>query len=226
MRLRLLIRRLSVSSPRVAVRSALPWPFRWAVLAVVFGFCAAIELWAFQLGREIAELNGGAKIELQQARPKLVTLQAKLSAAVMARDQAQTIADTAGTLVNTEKEATTGLMAQNRQLDVENRKLKDDLGFFKKLIPSTGGEGIAVRGLQAELLNGSQTKWQVGVMQSQKNAPEFNGRLEVSITGTSQGKPWTGALPGGAQDLKFRQYGRTEGLFELPAQTTVKNVSV
>ena len=158
MRLRLLIRRLSVSSPRVAVRRALPWPFRWAVLAVVFGFCAAIELWAFQLGREIAELNGGAKIELQQARPKLVTLQANLSAAVMARDQAQTIADTAGTLVNTEKEATTGLMAQNCQLDAENRKLKDDLGFFEELIPSTVGERIVLRGLQAELLNGSQIK--------------------------------------------------------------------
>ena len=63
-------------------------------------------------------------------------------------------------------------------------------------------------------------------MQSQKDGPEFNGRLEVSFTGTSQGKPWTGALPGGAQDLKFRQYGSTEGLFELPAQTTVKTVSV
>ena len=124
MRLRLLIRRLSVSLPRVAVRRALPWPFRWAVLAVVFGFCVAIELWAFQLGREIAELDGGAKIELQQARAKLVTLQAKLSAAVMAQDKAQNIADTAGTLVNTEKEATTGLMAQNRRLDAENRKLK------------------------------------------------------------------------------------------------------
>ena len=144
--------------PGVAVRSALPWPFRWAVLAVVFGFCAATGLWAFQLGREIAELDGGAKIELQQARAKLVILRAELSAAVTARDKAQTIADTAGTLVNTEKEATTSLMAQNCQLDAENRKLKDDLGFFEELIPSTGGERIVVRGLQAELLNGSQIK--------------------------------------------------------------------
>ena len=110
------------------------------------------------MGREIAGLDGGAKIELQQARAKLVILRAELSAAVTARDKAQTIADTAGTLVNTEKEATTGLMAQNCQLDAENRKLKDDLGFFEELIPSTGGERIVVRGLQAELLNGSQIK--------------------------------------------------------------------
>ena len=226
MRLRLLLRRLSVSSPRVAVRSALPWPFRWAVLAIVFGFCAAIGLWAFEFGREIAGLDGGAGVELERARTELVTLRAELSNAVVAREKAQTIADTAGTLVTAEKAASTGLIAHNRLLDAENRKLKDDLGFFEKLIPATGSEGIAVRGLQAELVNGSQIKWQVVVMQSQKNAPEFNGRLEVSFAGTSQGKPWVGVLPGGAQDLKFRQYGRTEGLFELPAQTTVKTVSV
>jgi len=50
MRLRLLMRRLTVSAPRMAVRSALPWPFRWAVWAIVAGFCAAIALWAFEFG--------------------------------------------------------------------------------------------------------------------------------------------------------------------------------
>ena len=210
----------------MAVRSALPWPFRWAMLAIVFGFCAAIGLWAFELGREIAGLDGGARAELERARIELVTLRAELSQAVMGREKAQTVADTAGTLMTAEKAATAGLLAHNRQLDSENRKLKDDLGFFEKLIPSTGGDGVTVRGLQAEVLNGSQVKWQVVVMQSQKNAPEFNGRLEVSFSGISHGKPWVGVLPDGAQSLKFRQYGRTEGVFDLPAQTTVKTVSV
>lgn len=50
MRFRLLRRRLTISAPRVAVRSALPWPLRWIMLAVVFGFCAAIALWAFEFG--------------------------------------------------------------------------------------------------------------------------------------------------------------------------------
>ena len=210
----------------MSVRSALPWPFRWAVLALVFGFCAAIGLWAFEFGKEIAGLDGGAKEDLAQARIELTTLRAELATAVVAREKAQTIADTAGTLVVAEKAATSGLMSQNRQLDADNRKLKDDLGFFEKLIPAAGGEGIAVRGLQAEVLDGRHVKWQVVVMQSQKNPPEFNGRLEVSFSGVSNGKPWVATMPGGAQELKFRQYGRTEGVFELPAQTTVKIVSV
>ena len=47
MRFRLLRRRLTISAPRVAVRSALPWPLRWLVLALVMGLSGAAALWAF-----------------------------------------------------------------------------------------------------------------------------------------------------------------------------------
>jgi hypothetical protein len=32
-------------------------------------------------------------------------------------------------------------------------------------------------------------------------------------------------LPGGTQDLRFRQYRRLEGVVDLPEQAVVKNVS-
>lgn len=226
MRFRLLRRRLTISAPRMSVRSALPWPFRWAGLAIMLGFCAAIGLWAFEFGKDIAGLDGGAKEELARARAELATLREEMAGAKLARDKAQSIADTASTVLTAEKAAQEGLMVQNRQLESDNRKLKDDLGFFEKLIPSTGVQGIAVRGFQAEVLDGRRVKWQVMLMQALKNAPEFNGRLELSFAGLQNGKPWLATLPGGGQDLKFRQYGRTEGIFELPAQTTVKTVSV
>jgi len=44
MRLKLLRRRLSISAPRMIVRSHLPWPLRWAVVALMFGFSAALAL--------------------------------------------------------------------------------------------------------------------------------------------------------------------------------------
>ena len=65
MRFRLLRRRLTISAPRVAVRSALPWPLRWLMLAVVFGFCAAVALWALfkytTLGFDIRALGANAR---------------------------------------------------------------------------------------------------------------------------------------------------------------------
>lgn len=57
MRFRLLRRRLTISAPRVAIRSAMPWPLRWLVLALALGLSAATALWAFEFGKSIAGLE-------------------------------------------------------------------------------------------------------------------------------------------------------------------------
>lgn len=225
MRLRLLRRRLTISAPRMAVRSALPWPFRWALFAIVFGFCAAIGLWAFEFGKDIAGLENGSKDELVRLRTEVTALRSELASVKDERDQAQSIANTAGTLVTTEKATHERLLSQVKQLEVDNHSLRDDLGFFEKLIPTAGVDGVAIRGLQAELQNNTKVKWQVLVMQSNKNAPEFNGKLEISFTGFLGGKPWMATLQGGPQVIKIRQYGRLEGEYELPAQAVVKGVT-
>lgn len=226
MRLRLLIRRLTVSAPRMAVRSAMPWPLRWLALAVVFGFCAALALWAFEFGKDIAGLERGSKEELQRARTDLATLQSELVTVRAARDRAQSVANTVDTLLTTEKVAQETLLARNKQLEAENRGLRDDLGFFEKLIPTSGGgAGVAIRGLQAELRNEHEMKWQVLVIQANKNAPEFNGQLELSLSGLLNGKPWLSTMPGGSQAIRLTQYGRMEGVFELPPHVVVKSLS-
>lgn len=209
----------------MAVRSALPWPFRWAVLAIVFGFCAAIGLWAFEFGKDIAGLEKGSREEVQRLRTELTNVQIELAAARSERDQAQSIANTAGTLVTAEKASQERVLAQVKQLEMESRTLRDDLGFFEKLIPAVGGEGMAIRGLQADLQSGSKLKWQVLVIQSGKNPAEFNGRLEVLFTGVLNGKPWVATLPGESPAIKVRQYGRMEGVFDVPAQVAIKGMS-
>ena len=225
MRFRLLRRRLTISAPRMSVRSALPWPFRWAVFAIVLGFCAAIGLWAFEFGKDIAGLERGSKEELVRLRAEVASLRQELDKAKELRDQAQSVANTAGTLVTTEKAAQQQLVAQAQQLELDNRRLRDDLGFFEKLIPTSGGDGVAIRGVQAELTGASTVKWQVLVIQASKNAPEFAGRLELSFSGTLNGKPWIGALPEGPREVSVHQYGRFDGEFELPAQVVLKLVS-
>jgi len=225
MRLRLFLRRLTVSAPRMAVRSALPWPLRWLALAVVFGFCAALALWAFELGKNIAGLDAGNQQQLQNIQAELTALRAEGEALKQARDQAQMIANTADTMLTTQKVAQERLVAQNKQLQADNQSLRDDLGFFEKLIPTAGAAGLAIRGLQAELRNGREIKWQVLVIQSQKNPPEFSGQLDLTFTGVQNGKPWTAALAGGAQAFKLKQYGRMTGVFSPPPQVTVSSVT-
>jgi hypothetical protein len=224
MRLRLLLRRLTISAPRMSVRSAMPWPLRWAVAAMVLGLCAAIGLWAFEFGRDIAGLDHGTKQELIQMREQMVTMRTELDKAAQERDKAQSIANTAGTLVTAGKASEDRFIEQVKQLQADNQSLRSDLGFFEKLIPSNGVDGVAIRGLQAELQNGKDLKWQVLVIQTSKNAAEFNGRLDLSFSGLLNGKPWSATLPGGPQTLVIKQYGRLEGVFEVPAQVLVKSV--
>jgi hypothetical protein len=218
MRFKLLRRRLTISSPRMRVRNAMPWPLQWAAAAVVLGFCGAISLWAFEKGKDIAGVDSTAKEELNRLREDVVALRTE-------RDRIQSILNTSGSAMTVERAAQERLSAQIRTLEAENRTLRQDLGFFEKLTAASGTEAVAIRGLQAEVLSGTQLKWQVLVIQPVKNAPEFRGKLELSLSGTQDGKPWMMPLPGGAQPLQFRQYRRLEGMVDLPPQVVVKNVS-
>lgn len=225
MRLRLLLRRLTVSAPRMTVRSNLPWPVRWVVLAVVFGFCASISLWAFEFGKEISGLDKGTKQELQKTRILAAALESEILRLKSELDIAQSVANTAGTVMASEKANQEKLIEQIKLLTADNQGLKDDLGFFEKLIPATGGEQISIRRLQAELLGSPDIKWQVLVIQTVKNSPEFSGRLELTLAGLQNGKPWTSALPAGPQSFKMKQYGRLEGVFSIPPHVVVKVIT-
>jgi hypothetical protein len=197
----------------------MPWPLRWATAAIVLGFCGAISLWAFELGKNIAGVDTPDGTELVALRDEVARLRSE-------RDKAQSFLNTSGSLITAERSAQERLVAQIRKLEAENRALRDDLGFFEKLMPAGGtAEALAIRGLQVEVMGGSQLHWQVLVIQPVKNAPEFKGKLVLTVAGTLDGKPWMMDLPDGPHDLRFRQYRRLEGMVDLPEQAVVKNVS-
>lgn len=202
----------------MTVRSALPWPLRWIAAALVLGFSAAIAMWAFDVGKGIAGLDSNDREELSLLRQEVSNLRAD-------RDKTQSIANISGSLLTAEKALQEKMVSQIRQLELENRALRDDLGFFEKLLPTSGTEVASIRSLQAEVLSDTQLKWQVLVLQPVKNAPTFNGKLEITVNGTQDGKAWAMSLPGGPQALKFRQYRRVEGVLDLPPQTVVKTVT-
>ncbi len=225
MRLRLLLRRFTVSAPRMTVSTSLPWPLRWALAAIVLGFCAAIALWAFEFGRDLA-LDGSSRTELARLKTELESAQKELATLKVERDKARTVANTADTLVTAEKTTRESLVAQNRLLEQENRALRDDLGFFEKLIPANQADGISVRALNAELVGNKTLKWQVLVIQSGKKQTDFEGTLKVSFTGVQNGKSWSANLPGSPPSISVHQYGRVNGEFEIPSQVVVKSISV
>lgn len=222
MRWRLIRRRLSISSPRMAVRSHMPWPLRWAVAALMLGFSAALALWAFEFGRNIAGLNQDGR----HASELITQLRQQLDDARRDRDAAQSVANSADSLLKAEKVTQQRLAEQVKSLEAENLALKDDLGFFERLLPASGS-GLSVRGLQAEAAGQGQLRFQLLIMQQGGRAqPEFKGKVELLLSGTRDGRPWADSAPTFSQPLAFKQYRRVEGLLNLPANSTVKQVQV
>lgn len=213
----------------MSVRSAMPWPLRWIVAAVTLGFCAAVGLWAFEFGRNIASIEGDRVGYVEQLEQQLNELRRQARNMKDERDEALAKANTASTLMAAEKAAQERLTELNKQLETDNQRLRDDLGFFERLIPTEGGaESLAIRGLQAVVQQdgvGQQVKWQVLVIQPQKNAREFSGQLEVHFIGVQAGRPWSAPLPQGAQPIRLRQYARAEGTFQLPPDTEIRSIS-
>jgi hypothetical protein len=218
MRWKLLRRRLSLSAPRMIVRSHLPWPLRWAVLAVAFGFSAALALWAFEFGKEIAGLDRGAKEELAQLRVELAALRER-------HGQAQQIANSADSLLKAERAAQERLAQQVRQLEIDKQSLQDELGFFQRLMPASG-EGLQVRGLSAEAQGAGQLRYQMLLVHQASGQDEFRGRYEVVLSGQIEGRHWEQAFAGGPKPLQLRRVTRVTGLIDHPPGAVIKSLQV
>ncbi len=200
------------------VRSHLPWPLRWAAVAVMLGFSAALAMWAFEFGKDIAGLDRDAKAELTRLRDEVTQLRTEHA-------QARQIADTADSLLKTERTALERLSQQVRQLQADKQALQTDLGLFEKLLPA-GKDNVQLRGLQADLQAPGKLRYQVLLVHSGKGSTEFKGRYEVQLSGQLEGRPWTLAMPGGPQAFEIRQVTRVEGVIDHPVNAVIKTLQV
>lgn len=202
----------------MSVRSSLPWPLRWAVGALALGFSAALGLWAFEFGKDIAGLDRHTEREFLALRAQVDDLTQQLS-------KAQEVANTSQSLLTTEQVAQEQLALQIKQLQADNEMLRSDLGFFERLLPSAGGGALNIRGLQAERISTEQYKWQVLIIQAAKNSPEFVGTIQVSLSGTLNGKPWSINTNDVPESVVVRSYLRKEGVMDVPPQAVVRSIT-
>ena len=205
------------------VRSHMPWPLRWVILALMLGFSAALALWAFEFGKEIAGLDRNAKAELLELRSQAEKLKAE-------RDAAVSTANTAESKWKTDQASYDSLVQQLKTSQTEVMALKADLGFFERLLPANSSgsdnQGISVRGLQLEPQAPGQLRFQLLLMQLGKTLPEFQGHYELTLAGHLDGKPWTWVPPLTKTNVVLKQYLRLEGMIEFPVAAVVKGVTV
>jgi hypothetical protein len=219
MKFRLLRRRLTISAPRMTVSSALPWPFRWMAIAVVLGVCAAIFMWAFEFGRDFAGIQGGDAEALKTVRQEVQQLREE-------RDKALMAASASVSLVAAEKVVQERLAEEAKRLEAENRNLKDDLAFYEQLVPGVPGEGLSIKAFQVQIVAPAQLSWQVLLMQPQRHAPEFSGRVDVVLSGVLANTPWSSPPSDDGVPVKMTLNQRLRGTIQLPAGVTVRTATI
>ena len=217
MRWKLFRRRLSISAPRMIVRSHLPWPLRWAIYALALGFSAALALWAFEFGRSIAGLDRGDKEALKRLRVEIELVRDE-------RDKARAVANSADSRLLSERTAQDKLTQQLKQVQADNAALKEELRFFDHVLPSNANAGLSVRALQAQSGKSGQIKMQMLLMQSGREAAEFKGAYQVTLAGTLNGQAWSTVMP--PKPISMKRNLRLDIPLPVPLPAVVKTLHV
>jgi hypothetical protein len=222
-------RRMTVSAPRLTVKTHVPWPLKVLAGAVVLGLGAVVAMYTYDYGRRFAGFN---KDEVQV---EMANLRAQIADLTAERDQLTKLANEAEAKLSMEKSAQQQLAKQAKALETENTKLKEDMGFFESLMPASAEPGtVAIRSLRAQPDGTPNTlRYKLLVMQGGRPDRDFQGQLQLVVNGTQNGKPTTLLFPDKANDAKtataqwgvnFRRFQRLEGTVVLPEGTVVKSV--
>ena len=220
---KLWLRRWSVSPARMTIKNHLPWPLRAIFIAIVVGLGGAIAMWAYDAGRSFTGFNPGATKE------QLATLREQLQQVSAERDQFQTTVNAAESRLNIERSFQAQLTEQIKNLEAENGKLKDDLSFFEGLLPA-GAQGVAIRSFRVEMVEPTQLRYRLLLMQGGKSNVDFTGNYQLVLTLFQNGKNAMMTLPkpeaAASFRLSFKHYQRVEGVLDIPEGATVKSVQV
>ncbi len=228
MKLKLWLRNLSISAPRVAVRTQLPWAMRAALVLVVLGVAGAGLFAVYHYAMNVKAPDRDAILaELESER-------AQFQRAVAERDHFAAQAVQAENQLNIERAMQQQIATQIKSLEDDNARLKSDLAFFESLLPAqSGARGLLIRSFKLQPdADDSTVRYRLLVQQSGKPERDFVGRVVLKVSLLKDGLSTSLQLPdpaypaAGPAPLSFRHYQRIEGTFPLPAGATVSSVQV
>lgn len=226
---------MSVSAPKMRIRSDLPWHLK--IVFALLGLLLMVAIAYFVYNTEVANLAAnsaaGSATGSSENQQQMLELTEQLRQVSDERDHYSSIVNGAESQRNIERAAQNQLLSQMKTLETENAKLKEDLAFFDSLLPTNiGVQGVTIQRLKAELVAPNQVRYRMLVMQGQRGAGEFVGNLQLSVTvqlqGQSQVKVISFPEAGDADSVRFRlafkYYQRLEGDLNLPPGMTIKTV--
>lgn len=222
------VRNLSVSGPRVAVRTQLPWPLRalLAFIALALAFAAGLASGEF--------LRGVGQTERAAQGVELDELRAQLARAVAERDREAAAAVNWESRLKVEQSAQEQVRVQVKLLEDENARLKGDLAFFESLLPTpVNAKGVVIRSFRVQAdSEPNSMRYRLLVQQSGRPERDFVGEVTLTVNLRNGDRSTVVQLPdpampsAGPAPLSFRHYQRLEGNFQVPEGAAVRSVLV
>ena len=234
MKARLLRQRLSVSAPKMTVRTHVPLVAKIAIGVVAAVVALGIGGWFAR--SEIAHTAFG------DANPEVQRLAEENRALREERDRLLESSNTVDSSRAMDRSTIKGLGEQIARLEADNTRLKEDVAFFEAATAdrtSTAAKdpgGIAIRRFQVTQDRAAHTaRYRILLTQDSKANREFTGSLQLALNVVQGGKAVTIAVPGeapqaaggpdgGQYAVVFRSYKRLDGSFALPADAVLKSV--
>jgi len=221
---------MSVSAPRVRVRSTLPWPVRALLAFLAAALAAAAGVATYEYGRDFA---GPDRRELAAQIEQLST---QLHETADERDRSTAQANSYEGELKVERAAQQQLMQQLRTLEEEGTRLKADLAFYDSLLPAgKSDKGIVIRSFRLQPEDESQRmRFRLLIQQSGKADRDFVGSVKMEVKFTQKAGNFIYEIPEAdaapertkAFELSFRHYQRLEGTFTLPTGAVARSVLV
>jgi hypothetical protein len=221
-----------ISAPRMAVRTALSWPWRALAVVTLLVVIGGMWWWGFDFGqifggfnrREVEAKLAAIETEAVQLRAEVAELRVKSTAL----DSELGIAKGA--------EATLG--KQVRELQSENSQLKEELVFLQKLVADSNKQvGLQIQRLSVERLRDDQFRYSLLVVRGGNPTAAFEGHLTLAATvippatAGATPRPTVTALPDDQPDtaaplkLNFKYYQRVEGSFRVPPGSQLRSLT-
>ncbi len=225
MKYKLLRRRLSISAPRMTVRTHVPWPLRIGFGMLFLVVVAFGGFWLYETGKSFAGFGRNLNEEVASLKGANESLR---------NDNIRLAADASAAKARLEIELSTQSQLGNqiRDLEMENAKLKDDVAFFDNLSANTQTGGVAIKRFQVQKDSvANQMRYRMLLTEGVSNDHAFSGDLQLIVTLQHEGKAAMMNLPdvsvpgdAKAYQVSFRFFKRLEGTFKLPPGDVVKQV--
>lgn len=236
MKVRLLRQRLSVSAPRMTVRSHVPMAARVAI--AVIALVAATLLGGWIARGEFAQAALGVP------NPELERLRVENRVLRQERDHLLESTSTVDSNRAMESATIKELGSQIARLESDNTRLKEDVAFFeaatadrRSTAPKDASGGIAIRRFQVTQDRLAHTaRFRILLTQDSRANRDFAGDLQLTVTLSQGGKTASMVLPGDPTQasadaaggkpyvIAFRSYKRIDGSFTVPADAVVRSV--